>query len=66
MARKQQLLAMHAMLDHIVGEAKAAGFGIVATLAAAADEAVLDELAELNQPAKKRKERPSYRSIGAA
>jgi hypothetical protein len=45
MSKRQQLVAMYSMLDHVAQEASRSGFGMVATLSAAAAEAARDEIA---------------------
>jgi uncharacterized protein YbbC (DUF1343 family) len=50
MSRRQQLVAMYSMLDHVAQEAGRSGYGLVTTLAAAAAEAARDELVALDRP----------------
>jgi hypothetical protein len=45
MSKRQQLVAMYSMLDHVAQEASRSGFSLVATLTAAAAEATRDEIA---------------------
>jgi hypothetical protein len=45
MSKRQQLVAMSSMLDHVAQEASRSGFGLIATLTAAAAEAAREELA---------------------
>jgi len=54
MSKRQQLVALYAMLDHVAQEAKLAGFGLVTTLSAAAAEAARDELRAIDRLAKPR------------
>ncbi len=49
MAQRQQLLSIHSMLDHIAQEAASGGFGLIATLSAAAAEAAREELANFDR-----------------
>lgn len=44
MSQRQQLLAMQAMLEHVAQEAATSGYGLLATLSAAAAEAARQEL----------------------
>jgi hypothetical protein len=55
MSRQQSLLAMHAMLDFVANEAGKAGDALVSSLAAAADEAVLEEIAKAHRSLNGRK-----------
>ncbi|MGH6990469.1 MAG: hypothetical protein ACREFD_15705 [Stellaceae bacterium] len=47
--RKQLLLAIRTMLEYSAREAANSGFGLVATLAAAASDAARDEIAALDR-----------------
>jgi hypothetical protein len=49
MSKRQQLVSMYSMLDHVAQEASRFGHGIIATLAAAAAEATREELAALDR-----------------
>jgi hypothetical protein len=53
MSQEQRLLTMHAMLDFVATEASMGGEIVVSLLAAAADKAILDQLAENPQGEKK-------------
>lgn len=44
MSQRQQLLTMHSMLEHVADEASRCGYGMIATLSAAAAEAAQDEM----------------------
>ena len=65
MSQRQQLLALHSMLEHVAGEAARGGYEFVATLSAAAAEAAKDEMKALGSrerrvsapPTVRRKER---------
>jgi len=50
MSQEQRLMTMHAMLDFVATEASIGGETMVSLLAAAADKAVLDQLAGANPP----------------
>jgi hypothetical protein len=49
MSQRQQLLAMQSMLEHVAREAATSGYGLVATLSAAAAEATRQELVARNR-----------------
>jgi hypothetical protein len=49
MSKRQQLVAMYSMLDHVAREAGQSGHGLISTLAAAAAEATREEIAALDR-----------------
>jgi hypothetical protein len=48
MSQEQRLLTMHAMLDYVATEAGKGGETMASLLAAAADKAILDQIAKAN------------------
>jgi hypothetical protein len=50
MSQHQRLLTMHAMLDFVANEASRGGDSLVSSLAGAADEAILQQIAQANRP----------------
>jgi hypothetical protein len=48
-SKKARLAGMQAMLDHVTHESSECGYALVATLAAAAAEAVRDEIAAIDR-----------------
>ncbi|MGH6990654.1 MAG: hypothetical protein ACREFD_06850 [Stellaceae bacterium] len=56
MSQRQQLATMLSMLEHVAREAAEGGFGLVATLSAAAAEAAREEYSHLGRRETRRNE----------
>ncbi len=61
MSQRQQLLSMNAMLEHVAREATRSGYGLVATLSAAAAEATRQELIAVDRAARRPEPPPKVR-----